>query len=123
MKNLAWKQILITFAVSFVLGAAFGRFEFSHTMQQRWKDPEARQKWILKKMDAKLDLSPEQKEKVGVILREMAPQWEAARAEMKPKFEALRQQVRQKVTPFLDSNQLAKYDEMENEWRERRGKF
>lgn len=120
MKNLAWKQILITFAVSFVLGAVFGRFEFSQTMHHRWKDPEARQKWVLKKMDAKLDLSSEQKEKITFILREMRPQWEAARAEMKPKFEVLRQQMREKVTPFLTSDQLGKYDEMEEEWRKRR---
>ncbi len=126
MKNLVWKQIIITFAISFVLGAAFGRFEFSHNMRNRWKDPEARQKWVLKKMTDKLKLSAEQQGKAAVILRDTAPQREAVRDEMKPKFEAIRLQVRERMTPFLTPGQVVQYDEMEKDWQEkhdRRGKF
>ncbi len=120
MKKLAWKQILITFAVSFVLGTAFGRWEFSSLMQKKWKDPEARQAWILKRLDSRLDLNASQKEKIAVILKEAAPQWEAIRQETRPRFEAAKQQVREKIRPLLDADQQKKYDQMETEWRERR---
>ena len=123
MKKLAWRQILVTFAVSFVLGAAFGRWEFSHMMQEKWRDPEAKQRWILKRLDRGLNLNGEQEQQVAAILKEAAPQMEAARAEMKPKLEILRQEVRAKILPILSSDQQKKYDQMETERQERKNKI
>lgn len=123
MKNFAWKQVLITFAVSFVLGVGFGRWEFSCLVQKKWKDPQNRQEWILKKLDSKLSLDNSQKEKIGVILKDAAPQWEAIRAEMRPKFDIARQQVREKIRPVLNPVQQTKYDQMEAEWRERKERY
>lgn len=123
MKKLAWKQILVTFAVSFVLGAVFGRWEFSHLMQEKWKDPEAKQRWILKRLDAGLRLNTGQERQVAEILKEAAPQMEAARAEMKPKLEILRKEVRAKIMPILSPDQQKKYHQMEAERQERKNKI
>jgi Spy/CpxP family protein refolding chaperone len=123
MNKLAWKQILITFAISFVVGVAFGRWEFASQMHHRWKDPEHRQRFILKKLDSKLNLNPDQEKQVAAIFKDFAPKMEAARSEMKPKMEVLRQEVREKIMPILTPDQQKKYDQMEQEWQQRRHKF
>ena len=123
MKNISWKQILITFAVSFVLGTAFGRWEFSEQMHHRWKDPEARHEWILKRLDSRLHLNSDQEQKISAILKNAAPEWEAIRMEMGPKFDTLRQKVREQIRPLLTLDQQTQYDQMETEWKERKEKF
>ncbi len=123
MRKIAWKSILITFAVSFVLGTAFGRWEYSEQMKLKWKDPESRQKWVLKKMDRELGLNREQEEKIAAILKETAPEMAAARAENFPKMDAIRQQVRTRISPLLTPAQQQKYELMDKEWQERKKKF
>ena len=120
MKHLAWKQIIIAFAAAFVIGTIFGRWEYAEQMKHKWRKPEARQAWVLKRLDSKLELNPDQKEKISAILKESAPEMAAARAEMWPKIEAVRDQVREKIMPILTPEQQKKYDDMETEWRERK---
>jgi len=120
MRHLAWKQILIAVAVSFVFGVAFGRFEFSHRMHDKWKDPEARQQWILKRLDTKLVLNTEQEEQIASILKASAPKMDAVRSKIRPELEALRQEVRLQIMPILTAEQQKWYDQMEADRQERK---
>ena len=123
MKSLAWKQIIVTFAIAFVLGAALGRFEFAHHMHGKWKDPAERQKWILKRLDDGLHLNGQQETQIAAILQESAVQMEAVHSKVRPELEALRKQTREKIEPLLTPEQKSKYEQMEAEWQERRQKY
>ena len=123
LKMFPWKPVIITFAVSFVLGTAFGRWEFSQQMRDKWRDPEARQKWILKRLDSKLHLNADQEKQAAEILRASAPQMEAVKSKIRPEMDALRQEVRQKISALLTPAQQKAYVQMEAEWQERQKKF
>lgn len=120
MKTLAWKQIIITFAISFVIGTFFGRWEYFKETKHQWKSPEAKQAWILKRLDSKLKLDQGQKEKIALILKESAPKMAAARAQARSKIEEIKEQVKQQILPLLTPEQKIKYEEMEFERRERK---
>ncbi len=121
----AWKQILVTFAVSFVLGVAFGRWEFSdrQEMERKWKTPQEKQQWILQRLDSKLDLNDEQEKQIAAILQETIPQMEVVRAKIRPETDAIREQARQKIRPLLNPDQVEKYKKMEAKWQERKRRY
>jgi hypothetical protein len=124
MTRFAWKQVLITFAVSFVLGVAFGRWEFSDGMhKKKWSTPQEKQQWILKRLDSKLYLNAEQEKQITGILQETIPQIEAIRAKVRPETDAVREGARQRIRPLLTMEQQKKYDQMEAEWKERKRKY
>lgn len=120
MRNLAWKQIFVAAAVSFVLGTAFGRWQQTQQMRERWHHRESRVEWILKRMDSKIHFTADQRQKVEVILKNASPKMDAIHEEMMPKMEAVRQQVRTEILPLLTPDQQKKFDEMETEWQKRR---
>ncbi len=121
--KLAWKQILVTFSVSLVIGALIGRWQFQTCMQKKWEHHKDRQEWIIKKLSKKLELSPEQKLKVREVFEETRPQMEALRAEVAPKFDAIRKSVNRKIRPILNVDQQKKFDEIEARWETRRKAF
>lgn len=123
MKSLAWKQILVTFAVSFVLGTIFGRWEFSYQAQCKWKNSEGRQEWILKRLDSKLNLSSEQETQVKTVLEEYAPRMHEVKNRMRPELDQLRSEIRTRITPLLNDEQKQKYAAMEAERQERWKKY
>lgn len=117
--KLVWKQILVTFALSFVLGAFVGRWQEHCHMGHKRPSHENREKWILKKLDKKLHLNADQKPKVEAILQEAAPRMKELRAEMWPKFNETRKATNEKIRVLLDESQQKKFDEMEAEWEAR----
>lgn len=121
--KLAWKTIVVTFAISFVLGAVFGRWQTLEKFERRWENPQAKQKWILDRMSCKLSLDGEQKKKVATILEETSPQMEAVRAQTRPQLDALRKQTHDRIREILRPDQQKKMDKMEAEWEERMKRF
>ena len=120
--KLAWKQILITFVISFVAGAGVMHCQLQHHFYSHWKH-EDREKRMLERLSSKLHLTGEQKKQVEVILEEAQPEMAALRSEVRPKFEALRNSTNTKIRKILNSNQQEKFDQMQTEWEARKKKF
>ncbi len=67
---------------------------------------------ILKRLDSKLGLTADQKDKVTTLLKEELPKADALRQETDGKFKAMRESLRAQLRALLNPDQVKKYDEM-----------
>ncbi len=67
---------------------------------------------ILKRLDSKLGLTADQRDKVAALLNQELPKGDALRQETDGKFKALRESFRAQMRALLNPDQIKKYDEM-----------
>ena len=119
--KLAWKQIVFAFLFGAVV-TALGTYAcpFYH---RPWGGGKHFQERMLKRFDAKLNLTPDQEERLAAILEQKRGKIDALRSEMRPKFEEIRKTTRVEIRQILTPEQQTKFDKMSAEWEERAGKF
>ena len=67
---------------------------------------------ILDKMEKKLSLTAEQREKVKAILDETFTQYDQVRRDIDPRIHVIRQQSRERIRVLLTDEQKPKYEEL-----------
>ena len=119
--KLAWKQIVI----AFLLGAAVTALG-THACpfyRRPWERGKHFQERMLERFDAKLHLTPDQKERLALILEQKRGKIDALRSEVRPKFEEIRKTTRVEIRQILTPEQKTKFDAMSAEWEARAEKF
>ena len=110
--------------LAFLLGAATGALGFGlYQARSGWwgprKDPARFQQFQLKRLTQELDLRPDQRQQVEVILRDSGQEFARLREEMAPRIREIRGRSREKIRAILSSEQQAKFEVLEKEWERR----
>ena len=108
------KEILVALVVGVCVGW-FAASKFSHPPMHDWKNGR-----MLERFSRKLDLTPDQKEKVAGILEVKREQFLALRSQVKPQFEEIRSSSRAEIRKLLDPVQQEKFDRLQTEREARR---
>lgn len=116
--NLNWKNIFIGFLIGLLVGGGIGRF-MSPWFFMKKRTPEEMDKRILMKFSRKLDLTSEQKEKIGLILKEKRSKMDVLLTEFRPRFDAVRSETADEIRQQLDQKQLKKFEEIHKKFEER----
>ena len=74
--------------------------------------PQARKEMLMKRLSHRLDLTPQQQEKVAVIFEEMREQLFNLRSRHKPDLERIREQGHARIKAILTAEQQIQFDEM-----------
>jgi Spy/CpxP family protein refolding chaperone len=126
MRTIRWSQVIIAFLLGFVVAAGLLH------QKRRWikPDPARRFDRMMDRFNERLDLTPEQRDKVGAIFRAKREKIDALRAEVEPRFEEIRRNASQEIRQLLTPEQQARFEKMEKdreermrEWRGRRGQW
>ncbi|MEK6717839.1 MAG: hypothetical protein AABZ16_10155 [candidate division NC10 bacterium] len=110
--------------LAFLLGAATGALGFGlYQARSGWwgprRDPARFQQFQLKRLTQELDLRPDQRQQVEVILRDSGQEFARLRKEMAPRIREIRGRSREKIRAILSSEQQAKFEVLEKEWERR----
>jgi hypothetical protein len=122
-----WKQSALFFAAGLLAGGltVFGVLRHGH---HGFRDDPAHRRRMLDRFSRKMDLTPDQKRKVGEIFGANGQKMRGLWDEMRPKFEALRKSTDAQIRGLLNLEQQAKFEEFQKKmdarrkrWEERRG--
>ena len=111
--NNQWKVISISLFAGILIGWCSG-FTASHMGMHEWKSGK-----MLEKFSGELQLSSDQKEKVGKILEATREKISALRNEVHPRFEAIRSASKADIRVLLTADQQVKFDKLEAKWESR----
>lgn len=114
----SWKPFVAGLAVGILLTSAF--FALGVRRLRRGMRAGAPFAHMLKVLDRKLELTPEQSGRVEAILQDKRRKLEAMREEAKPRFDALREEGRAEIRALLTPEQREKFDALEERWKKRR---
>lgn len=120
LKKINWGQFLLAFALGSFLTAALIRIKgVPPWLGHGPKDHQH----MLDKFGRRLQLTPDQKQKIGAILAASHEKINALRAEMRPKFEEIRKKTQEDILPYLTPEQQKKFNRMNEEMERRRLSF
>ena len=125
--KLNWKQISVALVLGAILGALgttqcplFGPHGFG-------RNPEKMHHHMMAQFTSKLQLTPDQQQKVSAILEDTRTRITALRGETRPKFEAIRASTKARIRELLTPEQQKKFDlmtaKMEARMEKRRGEW
>lgn len=115
--------ILLIFTLGVLIGVLGSGMYFKQRIEQFWDaGPQARRERLLKRLTHKLDLTPQQQEKVAAIFEEMSEQLSSLRAKHRPEFERIREQGQSRIKAFLTEKQKIQFDELMARLKKRHGK-
>lgn len=120
--KLNWNQIIASLMVGLLVGAAAGKLH-SRKHHHLMRGSEKRYAHMLERFTARLQLTPDQKMRVGALLEDKRRKIEALRAETRPKFGQIRKSTRDEIRKLLTPGQQAKFDEMTAEWERRKARW
>ncbi len=114
--KLEWKQTTIVL----VLGVALGvvgtlRFLPAGTHHGQWKNPEGFHNRLMNRFTSKLQLTPDQQQKISSILEQTHSKMTAMREEIGPKFREIKNSARASIREILTAEQQKKFDVMNAE--------
>lgn len=107
-----WLKTTFLILISFLVGVAATGVAFRLCFHPHHPPGSADADRILKHLDSKLAFTAEQKDKVGLLLKQELPKADALRQEGEQKFKALRESFRSQLRALLNADQVKKYDEM-----------
>ena len=110
--KIQWVHLAAALLLGMLMGAAFGPFiMFRHPpgMMLRGRMPER----MLDRFAEKLDLTPEQKARVGGIFEANRPKMDALLAESRAKFDEVRKAASRQIREILTPEQRKKMDALE----------
>jgi|DewCreStandDraft_4_1066084.scaffolds.fasta_scaffold96242_3 hypothetical protein len=117
-------SLLIVFASGVVVGVVGDRY-FTGRQQMAQKTPRTPEEYrraYVEEMTRRLKLTPEQLEKLNVILDETREQFRQLREKQRPEFRALQEAQTEKINAILDDQQREEYARMRKEREEKRKK-
>lgn len=109
------KKILI----AFLIGSLVGWFAATRSFESPMHGKRGQ---LVEKFSRELKLTPDQKEKVRVILEAKRAQFKALREELRPKFDEIRLSSRAEIEKILTPEQIPAFKKMESDWQARREK-
>ncbi len=113
--KLDWKQVIVAFVLGAALGTAVTTRCAPFGSHGAWKNPEKFHERMMQQFASKLQLTPDQQQKVSTLLDDARAQIDALRKEIHPKFEAVRNASRTRIRQLLTSDQQKKFDQMSAE--------
>ena len=113
--KIVWKQVLVSFVLGVMVGAAGVRWCAPYYFHRHWGGKESQAR-LLERFDSKLKLTPEQRSQVAEILDGKRQKIDALRAEIRPKFEEIRSSTSAEIRGLLTPEQQKKFDAMQIEW-------
>jgi Spy/CpxP family protein refolding chaperone len=108
------KESFAPFLLGVLVGAGLAFYGGRH-MHRSFRDMENRHKHMLDRFSRKLDLTPEQRQKVGAIMEESGKKMRSLWDESRPKAEALRKETADKIRALLNPDQIKKFDAFQKE--------
>lgn len=110
--------------LAFVLGVSAGALGFGvYRARMGWerepRDSERHREFVLRRLTRDLDLRPEQRQQVEVILREAGQEFSHLRDEFGPRVREIRTRSRDRIQAVLDPAQQAKFETLAREWERR----
>jgi hypothetical protein len=113
--------IILIFALGVLFGVlGSGMYFKSRVDHFRESGPQVRKERLMKRLTRRLDLTPQQQEKVTVIFEEMREQLFNLRTKHKPEMERIREQGHARIKAILTAEQQIQFDEMMARLKERR---
>jgi Spy/CpxP family protein refolding chaperone len=109
--------------LAFLLGAVTGGVALSlYQMHAGWwwhsrEDGARFQQFLLRRLTRELDLRPDQRARVEVILRESGAAFARLREDIRPRFREIRTQTREQIRAVLDAEQQQKFERLTAEGR------
>lgn len=118
--NRVWIRFAVVFAVGLILGTALGRWGGMNNRRNAFKSPEKRTEFLVKKLTKRLDLRPEQQEKVRGVLEKKRQEMDKFHEDWKPRMEAAWAEARKEMQTILDPDQWEKFLKLEEKRKKRR---
>jgi hypothetical protein len=109
------------FLFGFLLGISVASVVLYHLCRPHHPPGMADQARILSHLTSRLNLTPDQQEKVTVLLKQMLPQTESLRQEGDQKFKSLRDAFNSQLRSLLNPDQQKTLDEMISQHDKRLG--
>ncbi len=105
--------IILIFALGVLTGVFGSGMYFKQRVEHfRESGPQTRKELLMKRLTRRLDLTPQQQEKVTVIFEEMREQLFNLRTKHKPDMERIREQGHARIKAILTAEQKIQFDEM-----------
>lgn len=121
LKGIKWNQVVVAFLLGAFVTAGVIRWRCGVPWPVRG---EARHHYLLKKFSTRLNLTEEQKQKVGAILEAKREKIRTIRHDMKPRFDEIWQNTREEIRQVLNPEQQKKFEalnaELEEHWKRKR---
>ena len=113
--------IVLIFALGVLTGVLGADMYYKYRIE-RFRDagPSARKELLMKKLTRRLDLTPQQQEKVTEIFAEMREDLSALRTKHRPEIEEIRARSHTRIKAILNVEQQKKFDEMIERFKQRR---
>ena len=105
---------LLLLAAAFLLGGGIGLITGMQVGDGHDRDHSPRRggRAHLERLQRELDLTPDQRDSVRVILERHRPGFDSVWADSRPRYETLRDRVRSDIRTQLDPDQQRRYDDM-----------
>lgn len=113
-----WRVVLPAVLGGLLLGIWLGA-RCERSVQRRLRREGPRPERVLKMLNRKLDLRPDQSAAIGKVLEAKKPAFDAVRREERARMKVLRADVDKDVSPLLDEPQRAKLAELRARWEKR----
>lgn len=113
-------QIIIPLIIGIAIGTMYGHWNAQENKRHHWQKKSDYRQHMMDKFSKKLNLTPEQKEKIIAIFDKAHPEMVELQAEVKPKFDKLRNQTQAEIRQELTPKQQTQFDQMNAEREERR---
>lgn len=113
-----WLKTLVILLIGFLLGAAATGLAVRQFFPPHHPPGLADANRILNRLDSKLGFTPEQREKVGLLLKQELPKADKLRKETDTKFHSIWLDFRTHLRSLLNPDQLQKYNAMVAKWEQ-----
>jgi Spy/CpxP family protein refolding chaperone len=113
--------IVLIFALGVLSGVLGAEMYYKYRIE-RFRDagPPARREMLMKRLTRRLDLTPQQQEKVSAIFAEMREDLSALRTKHQPELDEIRARSNARIKAILNADQQKKFDEMIERLQQRR---
>ena len=113
--------IVLIFALGVLCGVLGSGMYFKQRIDHfRESGPQTRKELLMKRLTRRLELTPQQQEKVAVIFEEMRGQLFSLRTKHRPDLERIREQGHARIKAILTAEQQIQFDEMMKRLKKRR---
>jgi Spy/CpxP family protein refolding chaperone len=106
------KQALLPFVIGLLLGALIALAIQNHLLHRFGPGAKPDPAKAVERLSHKLNLSPDQKDKIKPVIEDTFKRMDALREQMRPQFKSIREEARQSIRAVLDPDQQAKFDKI-----------
>jgi len=113
-----WRLVVPALLGGLLLGVWLGA-RCERSVQRRLRREGPRPERVLKMLNRKLDLRPDQSAAIGKVLEAKRPAFDAVRLEERARMKSLRDGIDKDVAPILDEAQRTRLAELRARWEKR----